>query len=421
MAESSESVLDRIRRLGENFTFLNPLRISQPPSEDWHNDYLLKRQGQEYTKLNVSDLCKLGESWISMFYGGTANYISPVTVMLALHLKDPVNLNELFSPMDQNPKSPPGFKGDPEKEMIKCSQLLEKVPVFLASENRSDDVEKLKKKNTSLRNLVSGIKLMKVEEQAAFYSFLAAITCRIVSKSEGHVAGIWERKAVDAFKNFYKVTHVNFVLSSPDINALKYVKMLLSPGRELTVALYKAFLPVYSKACVESEQIVKRLLEFTFLLPTSMAGLGIITYVMKVAHLLEIKSLKELSLKIHCNGSVKPMETVTDFMKSYPLAQPPLPDCDWWKWARNINTNSFLNLSLKSVDIRRLAIICMAFLATSENDDIWKAQSVKATETEIRIWMQALKSYKNLNQSIFAQRPSDFNFNIEEEFKSMHL
>lgn len=392
----------------------------KPPSEDWHNDYLHKRQGQEYTKLNVSDLCKLGESWINMFYGGKTNYIDCVTVMLALHLKNPVNLNELFSPVDQNPKFPPGFEGDPEKDRIKCSQLLEKVPEFLASEEKSAEVEKLAKKNTHLKNLISGIQLMKVEEQAAFYSFLAAITCRLVSKSEAHVTGIWVRKAVDAFKNFYRIPHVNFVLSSPDADALKHLKVTISPGNELTVALYKAFLPAYSEACVDdSKQRVKRLLEFTFLLHTSMAGLGIITYVMKVACLEEITSLKELSIKIHCKATEKPMKIVTDFMRSYPLAQPPSPDRDWWKWARNINVNSFLNLSLKSGDMRQLAIVCMGFLATRENDDIWKAPSINATQFEIKNIMQQLESHKQSRN--YAQRSCDFDFNIEEAFKSMQL
>lgn len=423
MAESSQSDLDDTSSWDElnrmmkdmNLDFLMP---QKPPSEDWHNDYLHKRSGQGYTILNNSELCKLGEIWISMFYTRITDvdsYVSTATLILALHLKNPVNLKELFSPVDQYPKFPTGSEVDPEKKEIKDNTG---IPDFLAS-RKSIDVKKLKKENTPLYYMITGIKLMKVEEQAAFYSFLAAITCRLVSKSEGHVAGIWQRKAVYVFENFYRIPHANFVLSPPDIESFKFIKFSISPGSHSTVALYKAFLPAYSEACAESKQRVKGLLEFTFLHPTSMAGLQVITYVMKTARLEEISSLKEFSQKIHCNGTVEPMKTVTEFMEKYPLARPPSPDHDWWKWARNINVNSFNNLSLKLPEMRTLAKILMAFLATSENDDIWKAPSVSATKDEIRIIMQKLAPYKQSRN--YAQRQSDCHFNIDEEFKSMRL
>lgn len=72
-----------------------------------------------------------------MFYAGSVSYIAPVTVVLALDLKNPEN-GKLFTPFAQNPKFPPGFKGDPEKDTIKYSQHLTEIPIFLASKERTD-------------------------------------------------------------------------------------------------------------------------------------------------------------------------------------------------------------------------------------------------------------------------------------------
>lgn len=140
--------------------------------------------------------------------------------------------------------------------------------------------------------MIQGLRELEINEQAAFYLFLAAMTCRLIMKTPENIVSQWDKKAVTAFSHFYSVNMEKVIIASPRLSTLRKIKESLLMGSALAISLFKAFLPSMDKAKERQD--------------SDTVGLTVVNYVINASTAVKEKSLLAFMKGLWCNGTAHP-------------------------------------------------------------------------------------------------------------------